>query len=154
MAWSPKLLLASGMLEAAATRPEGRLTPRLLKLLRLQVSLRASCAFCFDMNAAEYEAAGVTTAELAALQKLTAPQKVRTFSAAEQAALQFALEITATPIAVQPQTAHELRRHFSEREYLLIAATCAQVNYWARLAQGLGVPPEGFALSCLAAISK
>jgi len=148
LAWAPKVAIASGILEAAATKPEGRLTPRLLKLLRLQVSFSASCAFCFDMNAVDYEQAGLTTAEVQALQKLTSPQKIRSLSATERAALQFAIEVTATPIAVRAETAAELRSHFSEREYLLIAATCAQVNYWARLMQGLGVPPAGFSDRC------
>ena len=148
MAWAPKVALASGILEAAATKSEGKLTPRLLKLLRLQVSFSASCAFCHDMNAVDYEQAGLTTAEVQALQKLTSPQKIRSLSAAECAALRLAREITATPIAVRAKTAAEVRSHFSDREYLLIAATCAQVNYWARLMQGLGVPPAGFSVEC------
>lgn len=148
MAWAPKVAIASGILEASATKPEGRLTPRLLKLLRLQVSFRASCAFCYDMNAADYEQAGLTTAEVEALQRLTSPQKIRSLSAAERAALQLAREVTATPIAVRDKTAAEVRSHFSDREYLLIVATCAQINYWSRLMQGLGVPPAGFSLEC------
>ena len=36
-----------------------------------------------------------------------------------------------------------LRDSFSEREIVALAATSAQVNYWARLIQGLGCPPEG-----------
>ena len=148
LAWAPKVALASGILEAAATKPEGRLTPRLLKLLRLQVSFSASCAFCYDMNSVDYASAGLTAAEVQALQRLTVPQKIRSLSAAERAALQFAREVTATPIAVTAKTVVALRSHFSEREYLLIAATCAQVNYWARFMQGLGVPPAGFSDHC------
>lgn len=148
LAWAPKIAVASGILEAAATKPEGRLTPRLLKLLRLQVSFSASCAFCYDMNAGQYEQAGLTAAEVDGLQRLTAPQKIRSLSAPERAALQYAREVTATPIALRERTAAELRSHFSDREYLLIAATCAQVNYWARLMQGLGVPPAGFSAEC------
>ena len=148
MAWAPKVALASGILEAAATKPEGKLTTRLLKLIRLQVSFNASCAFCYDMNVVDYEKAGLTTAEVEALQRKTAPQKISSLSPAEQAALQLAREVTATPIAVQSQTAAAVLAHFNEREYLLIAATCAQVNYWARLMQGLGVPPVGFSESC------
>lgn len=148
LAWAPRVAFASGILEAAAVKAEGNLTARILKLVRLQVSLSTSCAFCFDMNAAGYDQAGLTPAEIQALQKLTPPQKIRSLSLAERAALQFAREVTATPIALSAETAEELRAHFSEREYLLIAATCAQVNYWARFMQGLGVPPAGFSKEC------
>ncbi len=148
LAWSPKLALASGILEAAATRPEGALTARLLKLVRLEVSLRASCAFCLDMNAVDFADVGITRAEITALQSEQPPETIATFSAAERAALQLARALTATPIVVNDTLAREVRQHLSEREYLLLTATCAQVNYWARLAQGLGIAPEGFAADC------
>lgn len=100
------------------------------------------------MNAAEYAKTGITASELAELQKLTPPERIHTLSEAERIVLQFAREVTATPIAVQPETAKALLRYFSQREYLFIAGTIAQVNYWARLAQALGVQPEGFATDC------
>ena len=107
LAWAPRVAFASGILETAAVKAEGNLTARILKLLRLQVSLSASCAFCFDMNAAGYDQAGLTPAEIQALQKLTPPQKIRSLSLAERAALQFAREVTATPIALSAETAEE-----------------------------------------------
>ena len=33
---------------------------------------------------------------------------------------------------------------FTEREFVILASTAAQVNYWARLIQALGIPPAGF----------
>lgn len=148
ISWSPKLALASGFFEAAATRPEGTLTQRLLKLVRLDVSLRASCAFCLDMNAADFARAGIQRIELEALQQGKPPECIATLNMAEKLALQLARALTQTPIGIQPQLAAEARALFTEREYLLLVATCAQVNYWARLAQGLGVAPEGFAADC------
>lgn len=38
---------------------------------------------------------------------------------------------------------------FDERQLVLLAATIASVNYWARFNQGLGVPPAGFGDHCL-----
>jgi len=38
--------------------------------------------------------------------------------------------------------------NFTEREIVILASTVAQVNYWARLIQGLGAPPEGFSDKC------
>jgi alkylhydroperoxidase family enzyme len=148
LSWSPQLALASGILEAAATKPEGALTPRLLKMLRLDVSLRASCAFCLDMNAVDFEAVGILRSEMEALQKGTHPDRIDTLVATERLALRLARALTETPISMDTNLAAEARRLFSEREYLLLVATCAQVNYWARLAQGLGIAPEGFAPDC------
>lgn len=148
LSWSPKLALASGIFEAAAIKPEGALTPRLLKMLRLEVSLRASCAFCFDMNAVDFETVGILRSEIKAMQKGIHPDSIDTISAAERLALRLARSLTETPIAMNTNLAAEVRRFFNEREYLLLVATCAQVNYWARLAQGLGIAPEGFSQDC------
>lgn len=148
LTWSPKLAVASGLLESAATRAEGKLTPRLLKLVRLEVSLRAACAFCLDMNSPGYAAIGITSEEILALQRHESLERIGTLSAAERSALKLVRALTQTPISIDQEIAGEALRHFSEREYLLLAATCAQVNYWARLAQGLGVAPEGFAPDC------
>jgi hypothetical protein len=41
-----------------------------------------------------------------------------------------------------------LRSRFSERAIVVIASTVAQVNFWARLIQSLGVPPAGFSTEC------
>ena len=38
----------------------------------------------------------------------------------------------------------ELQAAFEPRELVVLAATAAQVNYWARLIQALGIPPAGF----------
>lgn len=154
LSWSPKLALASGLFEGAATKPGGALTPRLLKLVRLEVSLRAGCAFCLDMNAMAFAQIGITRAEIDALQKGVHPDRITTLTAMERAALSLARAVTQTPIAVDLKLAEEVRSHFTEREYLLLVATCAQVNYWARLAQGLGVAPEGFTPECSWLVAK
>jgi alkylhydroperoxidase family enzyme len=41
-----------------------------------------------------------------------------------------------------------LKQHFTEREIVILASTAAQVNYWARLIQALGIPPAGFSDHC------
>ncbi|MFO7624619.1 MAG: hypothetical protein R6V73_09730 [Anaerolineales bacterium] len=38
----------------------------------------------------------------------------------------------------------KLKESFSEREIVILATTAAQVNYWTRLIQALGCPPEGY----------
>jgi hypothetical protein len=41
-----------------------------------------------------------------------------------------------------------MKRLYSERGMVIVASTCAQVNFWARLIQSLGVPPAGFSSEC------
>ena len=49
---------------------------------------------------------------------------------------------------MDPALLRDLLKTFSERELVVLASTIAQVNFWARLVQGLGVPPAGFSDSC------
>ena len=41
----------------------------------------------------------------------------------------------------------ELKRNFNEREIVILASTAAQVNYWDRLIQALGILPLAFQTS-------
>jgi hypothetical protein len=41
-----------------------------------------------------------------------------------------------------------LRSHYSDRAIVIIASTIAQVNFWTRLIQSLGVQPAGFSSEC------
>jgi alkylhydroperoxidase family enzyme len=59
-------------------------------------------------------------------------------------ALQYAKLISQTPLKFYPEFVETLKEHFNEREIVILASTAAQVNYWARLIQALGIPPAGF----------
>jgi hypothetical protein len=41
-----------------------------------------------------------------------------------------------------------MRERFCERGVVIVANTAAQVNFWARLIQSVGVPPAGFSSEC------
>ena len=47
-----------------------------------------------------------------------------------------------------PEFVERLKANFTEREIVILASTAAQVNYWARLIQALGVPPMGVSDQC------
>ena len=64
------------------------------------------------------------------------------------AALDYVRGATSTPVAFTPEMIEALRSRFSERAIVVIASTCAQVNFWTRLIQSLGVQPAGFSLGC------
>ncbi|HSP77116.1 MAG TPA: carboxymuconolactone decarboxylase family protein [Myxococcaceae bacterium] len=148
LAWYPRAALGSGVLESLIAHREGRVDERMLKLVRLQASLAISCPFCLDMNAVGFQKDGLSPEELAALQAQVDPDSVASFSPAERLALRYATAISQSPIAVPPELVRELRNHFSERELVVLASTVAQVNYWGRLIQALGIPPAGFSESC------
>jgi alkylhydroperoxidase family enzyme len=82
------------------------------------------------------------------LQGRKTPDEVLTFSDRERLAMQYAKLVSQTPLQFPLSFVEELKRHFDEREIVILASTAAQVNYWARLIQALGVPPAGFSNNC------
>lgn len=143
LGWYPRAALSSGVLEALITHQDGRIDARLLKLVRLTVSFTAGCPFCVDMNGSDWQTL-ITPEEMDALQGRSNLETVRTFKPYERLAVRYARLVSATPLAFPDGFADELNDVFSEREIVILASTAAQVNYWTRLIQALGCPPEGF----------
>jgi len=56
--------------------------------------------------------------------------------------------ICKTPISFDPDLIIRLKKNFTEREIVILAATAAQVNYWTRLVQAFGIMPAGFTDNC------
>lgn len=144
LAWYPRAALGSGLLEALIADRDGRIDRRMLKLVRLAASYAAACPFCADMNEHRHREVGVTDAELAALRARAAPEEIPTLSEPERLAIAYARLASATPLRFEPGFVERLRANFGERELVILASTAAQVNYWARLCEALGVPPAGF----------
>lgn len=144
LAWYPKAAIGSGVLESLVSHDEP--SPRLLKLVRITASVTAHCAFCVDMNTFEHDRAGLSDEELVAL---TADvTKVSSFTHKERLAIEYARRISATPLVFPEELMDALRASFSERELVILATTAAQVNYWGRVIQALGIAPAGFTDTC------
>lgn len=148
LAWYPKAAIGSGILESLVANGKKDLDKRILKLVRIQSSFAVSCPFCIDMNSFEFDKVGVTLEELQVLQGHTDINKVQTFSDRERIAMEYAKCLSESPISVPDHLVISMKEYFSEREIVILAATVAQVNYWARLIQGLGIPPAGFSNEC------
>ncbi len=148
LAWYPKAAVSSGVLEALIAHRDGKLDERMLKLVRMQASFAVACPFCIDMNSAEYARSGITPQELSALQGRTGIEAVPTFSQREKLALEYTRLISRTPLSFPPAFIQTLKASFTEREIVVLSTTAAQVNYWARLIQALGVPPIGYSDQC------
>jgi alkylhydroperoxidase family enzyme len=148
LAWYPKAAIGSGALESLVAHHDGKLDERMLKIVRIQASFAAACLFCIDMNSFQYEETHITKDELMVLQGRKALDEVQTFSERERLAIQYAKLVSQTPLQFPRIFIEELKRCFNEREIVILASTAAQVNYWARLIQALGIPPAGFSNQC------
>jgi alkylhydroperoxidase family enzyme len=148
LAWYPKAAIGSGALEALVAHHDGNLDERILKIVRVQASFAAACPFCIDMNSYQFEETNITKDELKVLQGRKPIEDVQTFSEREQMAIQYAKLVSQTPLQFPRPFIEALKLHFNEREIVILASTAAQVNYWARLIQALGIPPAGFSEQC------
>jgi alkylhydroperoxidase family enzyme len=144
LAWYPRAAIGSGALESLVAHHDGKLDERILKIVRIQASYAASCNFCIDMNSYQYDKTGISNDELAVLQGRKNLDDVPTFSKRERLALHYSILMSQTPLKFPIDFIEELKEHFNEREIVILASTAAQVNYWARLIQALGIPPAGF----------
>lgn len=142
LSWYPKAALGSGLLESLVAHRDGRMDKRMLKLIRMAASYAAACPFCIDMNSYEHRAAGVTDEEADSLRGDY--EQVSTFSEREKLAIAYTRAISQTPLKFHPDLVEKVKSAFTEREFVILASTAAQVNYWARLIQALGIPPAGF----------
>jgi len=148
LSWYPKAAVGSAILESLVAHRDRDINERILKLVRMQASFAASCPFCIDMNSFEFEKQGITMEELTALQGAKELREVTTFSKREMLAIEYARLISRSPLSFPEEFIDELKKNFKEREIVILASTSAQVNYWARLIQALGIPPAGFSDQC------
>ena len=149
LAWYPKAAVSSGILEALIAHRDRDLDERLLKLVRLQASFAVACPFCIDLNSVDRDQHGISLAELGALQGHQPLEAIATFSERERVALAYVRLISQSPLSFPPAFVATLTACFTAREIVILATTAAQVNYWARLIQALGVPPVGVSDQCV-----
>ena len=142
LSWYPKAAIGSGVMEALVAHEDGRMDKRILKLIRMTASYAVACPFCVDMNSYEYRKYGIADEEAEALRGDF--EKVTTFSEREKLAITYTRLISATPLKFHPDIVEKVKAEFNEREFVILVSTAAQVNFWARLIQGLGIPPAGF----------
>lgn len=146
LAWYPKTAISSGIMESLVAHDDKEINKRILKIIRVQVSVMIACPFCIDMNAFEFDKAGLTIDEVNAIR--SGDYKFHSFSEKEQLVMEYVNIVTKTPVIIPEETVANLHKQFSERGIVIIASTIAQVNYWARLIRSLGIPVAGFGDIC------
>ncbi len=142
LAWYPKAAIGSDVMEALVAHTDGQMNQRMLKLIRMTASYAVACPFCIDMNSYEYRKVGISDEEADALHGDY--EKIASFSENEKLAIAYTRVISQTPLKFHPELVERVKAAFTEREFVILASTAAQVNYWARLIQALGIPPAGF----------
>lgn len=142
LSWYPKAAIGSGLMEALVAHEDGNMDRRMLKLIRMTASVATACSFCIDMNSHKHRAEGITDEEAASLHGDF--ERVATFSEREKLAIAYTRVISSTPLKFHPDLVQKVKAAFTEREFVILASTAAQVNYWARLIQALGIPPVEF----------
>lgn len=140
LAWYPRAAISSGILESLIAHHEPDIDERMLKLVRLQASYAVACPFCIDMNSNATTPHDFTSDEIAAMRGQIDPQTVSTLTPRERIALEYTKRISQSPLKFSQSLIDELTANFSPREIVILATTAAQVNYWARVIQALGVP--------------
>ena len=146
LAWYPKAAISSGIMESLVAHDDKEIDKRLLKMIRVQVSVMVACPFCIDMNAFEFDKAGLNIDEVNAIR--IGDYKFHSFSEKEQLVMEYVNIVTKTPVIIPEEIVNNMQKHFSERGIIIIASTIAQVNYWARLIRSLGIPVVGFSDIC------
>lgn len=114
----------------------GSVDRRTKELVYLATSYSNQCAYCSAAHQASAPKAGVSEAEMQALRN----GELGGFSAAEQAAIRYALELAKTANAVSSKEA--LREHFQDEQIVELTLVAAMANFTNRFNNGLGVQPE------------
>jgi AhpD family alkylhydroperoxidase len=140
LTYFPKGAIGAGVFELTAAGG-GDLDARCLAVARIVASTVGGCPFCVDMNAATWKRAGLRAEELPVVFG-AGPYDV--LGAREAVAARYARALSSTPVLLDEPLVQQLRAQFTPRELVVLATTIAQVNYWTRFNQGLGVPAAGF----------
>jgi AhpD family alkylhydroperoxidase len=143
LAYFPKAALGVGVFELAAAGAPGDLDGRTLAVARIVASAVSGCPFCVDMNAATWKRAGLTAEELPALFGED-PAAYAALGDREALAARYARALSLTPVVLEDALRAALTARFTPRELVVLATTIAQVNFWTRFNQGLGIPAAGF----------
>ena len=145
LTWSTDLGIASGALELYVEKGIANvLEPRLIYLLRMQVSYYVSSPFAIDVNSWQYKDYKITINELKGLQGKKNLTEIDSFSQRELTALLYAQSLSKTPVSLNGQLLEDMRHFFSQEEILSVVTLIAKVNYWARFIEGMRIKPAGY----------
>lgn len=118
------------------------LDPILYELIKIRASQINGCAFCVDMHTSDLRSMGETEQRL---NLIVVWRDAPIFTEKERAALALTEAVTLISEAGVPQDIYdEVRRHFSESEFVALIITINAINCWNRIAISTGMFPGCF----------
>ena len=134
------LLLGTGAMELALDRSD-LVDDRLKKLAEIKVALVVGCEFCIDIGSMLGKGLGITDDQLRALPRF---RESSAFSSLERLVLEYATEMSRTPVTVPDDLFGALREHLDEAQMVELTTAIAWENHRARSNHALGIDPQGF----------
>lgn len=126
------------MINLGVTTQRLGMDPTVHHLIKIRVSQINGCGYCIDMHTKDARAAGETEQRL---YMLSAWRETSIYSAKERAALQWAEEVTRLDNQHVPdESFHEVKRHFSEQELVVLTLAVIEINGWNRFAISFQYP--------------
>ena len=136
----PRLLLGYGLFELALDRSH-LVDESLKQLAALKVAAIVGCEFCIDIGSTLARYSGVTEDQL---HDLSNYRESEAFSSLEKLVLDYAVEMTRTPVVVSQNLFDALGERFDEASLVELTAAIALENYRARFNHAFGIGSQGF----------
>ncbi|WP_261303271.1 carboxymuconolactone decarboxylase family protein [Paenibacillus andongensis] len=115
------------------------LDAKLYELIKIRASQINGCAFCIDMHTRDLRNMGETEQRI---NLLTAWREAPFYSDKERALLELTETVTRISENGVPQAVYEnVRKHFDEKEYVVLIMAINIINAWNRIAISTGMFP-------------
>jgi alkylhydroperoxidase family enzyme len=135
----PKLMTAMGKF-AGAARKGTTVDQRISHLIELKGSQMIGCEYCVDLGSQICRNSGFSDEELLALPRY---RQSDLFTEREKLALDYAVAVMRTPVAVTDELFARMKEHFSDEQLVEMTALLAAVNL-NRFNAAFGVGAAGF----------
>jgi alkylhydroperoxidase family enzyme len=135
----PKLMTAMGKF-AGAARKGTTVDQRISHLIELKGSQMIGCEYCVDLGSQICRNSGFSDEELLALPRY---RQSDLFTEREKLALDYAVAVMRTPVAVTDELFTRMKEHFSDEQLVEMTALLAAVNL-NRFNAAFGVGAAGF----------
>lgn len=136
----PRLLLGYGLFELALDRSH-LIDESLKQLAALKVAAIVGCEFCIDIGSTLARYSGVTEDQL---RDLSNYRESEAFSSLDKLVLDYAVEMTRTPVIISQNLFGALGERFDEASLVELTAAIALENYRARFNHAFGIGSQGF----------
>jgi AhpD family alkylhydroperoxidase len=116
------------------------LDPKLRELVKIRASQINGCVYCLSYHSADARKSGESEMRLYCL---SAWEESNLYSEMEKAALELTEHVTLLPsLKVPDHVYHNVRKYFSETQYINLTMLIVMINCWNRMSVAMGFTPE------------